>query len=64
VTTFDAFFPRHAGPRVDHPARAEQRQACCVCGAKPCLRMVAGQGYCAAHVEDAYKAAKAAAVST
>jgi hypothetical protein len=60
MTSFDMFFPHAPRPKRDHPARAEQRQACCVCGAKPVLRKVGEAFYCAAHVEDAYRAAKAA----
>lgn len=39
---------------IDHPP--SRKVACCLCGGKPCFRMVGTRGYCRNHVAEAFLA--------
>lgn len=55
--------PKPAVARVHHyPQHRESLKGtpCCLCGARPALRTQGKWGYCAAHVREAFEAARRA----
>ena len=63
MLTLSCWTKRLDRPGKDRVAYAEHpgsKLCCTICGGKPCLRVVAKTGYCEAHINEAFQAAKKA----